>query len=70
LLLVETGMMTLPPMEPMVGPFGIDYAWPQLFLSTLVAHIAFGIILGIGVQYFLKKEDRICFVPFLLGKPN
>ena len=70
LLLVETGMMTLPPMEPMVGPFGIDYAWPQLFLSTLVAHIAFGIILGIGVQYFLKERDRGWFAPFLLGKTN
>tara|TARA_R110002124_G_scaffold283427_1_gene459404 strand:- start:2414 stop:3157 length:744 start_codon:yes stop_codon:yes gene_type:complete len=68
--LVEIGMMTAPPMEPMVGPFGIDYAWPQLFLSTLIAHIAFGIILGIGVQYFLKDSDRRWFWSFLLGKSN
>lgn len=68
LILVEIGMMTLPPMAPMVGPFGINYAWPQLFLITLAAHIAFGIILGIGVQYFLKAEDRRWFWPFLLNK--
>jgi hypothetical protein len=68
LIFVEIGMMTAPPMEPMVGPFGINYAWPQLFLSTLAAHIAFGIILGIGVQYFLKAEDKRWFWPFLLDK--
>jgi hypothetical protein len=68
LMVVETGMMTLPPMEPMVGPFGVNYAWPQLFLITLAAHIAFGIILGIGVQYFLKEKDKRWFWPFLIDK--
>lgn len=70
LILVEIGMMTAPPMEPMAGPFGINYAWPQLFLSTLAAHIAFGVTLGIGVQHFLKEKDRSWFLPFLLGKSN
>lgn len=67
LLIVEVGMMTLPPMEPIVGPFGINYAWPQLFLITLLAHIGFGIVLGFGVQYFLKEEDKRWFIPYLFS---
>lgn len=58
LLLVEVGMMTLPPMGPMAGLFGARYKWPQLFLITLVAHIAFGLVLGILTQFYLKQADR------------
>jgi len=47
LLIVELGMMTLPPMGPMAGLFGVQYQWPQLFLLTLAAHLAFGLVLGI-----------------------
>ncbi len=68
LLIVELGMMTLPPMAPIVGPFGINFAWPQLFLLTLVAHVMFGVTLGLLVQHFLTNEDRAWLVPFLLGK--
>ncbi len=57
-LVLELGMMTLPPMAPMVGPFGVRFAWPQLFLLTLVAHVVFGVTLGLLVQHFLKDEDR------------
>ncbi len=57
-LLLELGMMTLPPMAPMVGAFGVRYAWPQLFLLTLTAHVVFGVVLGLLVQHFLKNEDR------------
>lgn len=64
-LLVEMGMMTLPPMGPMVGLFGYNYAWPQLFLLTLGAHIAFGITLGLLVQHFLTDEDRGGLLSFL-----
>lgn len=67
-LVMELGMMTLPPMAPMVGAFGSRFAWPQLFLLTLAAHIAFGITLGILTQYFLKREDERWFLPFLLGR--
>ncbi|GMT42936.1 MAG: hypothetical protein IEMM0002_1347 [bacterium] len=67
LVLVEIGMMTLPPMAPMVGMFGYNFAWPQLFLLTLAAHIAFGVTLGILVQHFLKEEDRGEFFDFLKG---
>ncbi len=58
-------MMTGPPMAPIVGPFGINFAWPQLFLLTLVAHVAFGVTLGILAQHFLTDEDRDWLVPFL-----
>ena len=39
---VELGMMTGPPMGPMVGLFGYNYAWPQLFALTFVAHVVYG----------------------------
>jgi hypothetical protein len=67
LTIVEVGMMTLPPMAPMVGPFGIMYAWPELFLITLGAHWLFAIVLGLLVQTFLTREDRGWLVPFLVG---
>lgn len=68
LLLLELGMMLGPPMGPMVGPFGSRYAWPQLFLITFVAHVAFGIPLGLLVQHFLKDEDRDWLLPFVKGR--
>lgn len=57
LLLVELGMMTLPPMGPMVGLFGARFAWPQLFLVTLVAHVLFGIMLGYLVHRHLTEGE-------------
>lgn len=57
-LVAELGMMIGPPMGPMVGLFGYNYAWPQLFVLTLVAHVFFGVALGLLVQHFLKEEDR------------
>ncbi len=67
-VLVEIGMMTGPPMGPMVGLFGARYAWPQLFLLTLAAHIGFGVALGILVQRFLSEEDRGWLLSFVLGR--
>ncbi|MEQ9569571.1 MAG: hypothetical protein RLN75_05230 [Longimicrobiales bacterium] len=66
-LLLELGMMTGPPMGPMVGLFGYNYAWPQLFVLTLVAHVAFGVALGLLVQHFLKDEDRGGVFRFVRG---
>ena len=66
-LFLELGMMTGPPMAAMVGPFGIRYAWPQLFLLTFVAHIVFGAALGLLIQAMLKDEDRSWLLPFLRG---
>ena len=67
-LVLELGMMTGPPMAPMVGLFGKNYAWPQFFLLSLAAHVVFGIALGLLVQAFLKEDDRGWLVPFVLGR--
>ncbi len=66
-LLVEIGMMTGPPMAPMVGLFGYNYAWPQLFILTLVAHVFYGVTLGLLVEHFLTDEDRGGLFRFLKG---
>ncbi len=67
-LVLELGMMTGPPMGPMVGLFGVNYAWPQLFLLTLVAHVVLGIAMGLLIQHFLTDEDRGWPLPFLVGR--
>ena len=58
LLIIEFFMMVGPPMAPIVGLFGVNFAWPQFFLITLVAHIAYGITLGVLVQHLLTDEDK------------
>lgn len=68
LLIVELGMMTLPPMGPMTGLFGVDFSWPGLFLVTLVAHVLAGLAIGLLVQSFLADEDREWLRPFLAGR--
>ena len=70
LLIVELGMMTGPPMAPIVGLFGTNYAWPQFFLLTLTAHIAFGTVLGILAQFFLKDADRGGLWRFIKGSAS
>lgn len=67
-LIVELGMMTGPPMGPMVGLFGYNFAWPQLFILTLVAHLFFGVTLGLLVQHFLADEDRGGLFRFIRGE--
>jgi len=67
-LIVETGMMTGPPIAPMLGLFGYNFAWPQLFILTLVAHIVFGVVMGVLIQHFLTDEDRDWLVPFARGR--
>ena len=60
-------MMTGPPMAPIVGPFGTNFAWPQFFLLTLTAHIAFGIVLGLLAHLWLQPEDQGGLLKFLQG---
>ena len=67
LLLMELGMMVVPPMGPMVGLFVVRYLWPQLFALTFVAHVVHGAILGILSFYWLKEEDNTWLWPFLKG---
>lgn len=50
---VEVGMMTLPPMAKMLGPFGVEQygtVWNGMFLTTLLAHVSMGLALGGVVQ--------------------
>jgi hypothetical protein len=59
LLVVEVGMMTLPPMAPLVGPFGVRYLWPHLFAITLAAHVAFGVVLGLLVEHWGVEKGTL-----------
>lgn len=67
-LVLELGMMVLPPMGPMTGLFGSQFAWPGLFLITLAAHVVFGLALGPLVEVRLTDADRGSLVPFILGR--
>ena len=68
LLLMELGMMTMPPMGPMTGLFGVRFAWPQLFLVTLVAHILCGLTVGLLSQHLLGERDKCGIYDWLLGR--
>lgn len=69
-LIVELGMMTGPPMGPMVGLLGYNFSWPGLFLLTLVAHVFFGVAMGLLVQHWLADEDEGGLFRFLRGEPG
>lgn len=52
-LFVETGMMTLPPMAPKFGLFGLDKYDSLLngyYLTTLLAHLAMGLALAAVIR--------------------
>lgn len=60
---VEFGMMVLPPMAKMLGPFGIDKygaLWNSMFLTTLVAHFFMGVALG-SIEQRWGKYKGILF---------
>lgn len=59
---VEAGMMLLPPMAKMVGPFGVDRHGTILnpfFLTTLLAHVSMGIVLGLVVKRWGKYRGLV-----------
>lgn len=61
-LLVELGMMTTPPMVIAmgVGYFGLDYGQGWEVLATSVpAHIAFGIVLGLLLERYTRHKGWI-----------
>jgi len=58
-LFYELGMMTLPPMAPLFGPFGIKTGGPGFFLITFVAHIAFGAVLGLLAERWVRWPGTI-----------
>ncbi len=52
--------MVTPPMLLMgVGPFGINTGAPWYFLTTLAAHMAFGAVLGLLAEKFVKERGSI-----------
>jgi hypothetical protein len=59
-LIIEVLMMTTPPMLLMgVGPFGVNTGAPWYFLTTLAAHVAFGAVLGLLAERFVKERGSI-----------
>lgn len=52
-------MMTLPPVPTMAGPFGIHGFWPRLLIASLVAHVVYGVILGVLAQRWVRYQGTI-----------
>ncbi len=61
-LFVEVGMMTLPPMIYMTGPFGLGLGKGLLngvFITSLIAHTAMGAVLGVVQARYVKHPESI-----------
>ncbi|CAE6500869.1 hypothetical protein [Candidatus Nitrosotenuis uzonensis] len=57
---VEIGMMLAPWLIMMKGPFGFQHMdGYNIFVMTLIAHLAFGAVLGILVQRWKKHDGSI-----------
>ena len=58
--IIEIGMMLAPYLIVMKGPFGIEHMdGYNLFTITLLAHLAFGALLGILVQKWKKNNELV-----------
>ncbi len=58
--IIHLGMMLAPWMIPMVGPFGVDYgSGYTIFVASLLAHLAYGAVLGILAQRFVKDKGSL-----------
>jgi len=58
--IIEIGMMLAPYLIIMKGPFGVEHMdGYNIFVITLIAHLAFGAVLGILVQKWKKGSDSI-----------
>ena len=58
--IIEIGMMLVPYVIAMKGPFGIEHMdGYNLFTITLLAHLAFGALLGILVQKWKKGNESV-----------
>lgn len=66
---IEIVMMVAPYLIMMQGPFGIKYMdGYNIFAITLVAHLVFGLVLGVLVQRFIKEKETI--VALLRVRPS
>jgi len=58
--IIEIGMMLAPYLILMKGPFGIEHMdGYNIFTITLLAHLAFGALLGILVQKWKKGNESV-----------
>jgi hypothetical protein len=58
--IINIGMMLAPWLIMMMGPFGIKYmAGYNIFVVALAAHLAYGLILGVLAQRFVKERGMI-----------
>lgn len=59
-VIIEMTMMMAPYLIMMKGPFGIEHMdGYNIFVITLIAHLAFGAVLGVLVQKWKKGSDSI-----------
>jgi len=59
-VVIEMVMMVAPYLIMMKGPFGVEHMdGYNIFVITLIAHLAFGVVLGILVQKWKKGSDSI-----------
>lgn len=58
-LFFELGMMTLPPVPMIAGPFGIYGFWPWLFIVSFIAHVVFGVILGVLAERWVQDKGTL-----------
>lgn len=57
---IHMGMMLAPWMIPMAGPFGMNYgAGYTIFVASLIAHLAYGFVMGILVKRLIKDEESL-----------
>ncbi len=68
-VVIEMVMMVAPYLIMMQGPFGMQYMdGYNIFVITLIAHLAFGAVLGILVQRW--KKDSVSIMDLKGGKSN
>lgn len=60
---INIGMMLAPWLVMMMGPFGINYLdGYNIFTIALVAHLAYGFVIGILAQRFVKEKGSLLFL--------
>jgi len=58
--IIDIGMMLAPWLVMMMGPFGIKYmAGYNIFTIALAAHLAYGTVIGILAQRFVREKGSI-----------
>jgi len=58
--IINIGMMLAPWLVMMMGPFGIEYLdGYNIFSIALVAHLAYGFVIGILAHRFVKEKESL-----------